>query len=134
MKSANVHLAVIDDNVQMGNMLRDFLVSQGYKVTLFDSAKSALREIRAQEANSRPRQTSISIVISDIAMPTMTGLDLLKILRAERPDIPMILITAFGSAGQGAEAITLGAAEYLVKPFKLAALERAIKYSAKVRR
>ncbi|MBI3535455.1 MAG: sigma-54-dependent Fis family transcriptional regulator, partial [Deltaproteobacteria bacterium] len=116
---------IVDDDTEMQSMLRDFLTTQGYQTSIYSSAIEALKNL-----SSKPND--VDIIISDIKMPQMDGLEFTSELKKILPEIPIILITAFGSIETAIEAMRKGAYHYIVKPFKLAEmsvnLERAFEY------
>ena len=69
---------------------------------------------------------SLILILSDVNMPGMSGLDMLPNMRAERPDVPVIMITAYGDAETRKKAIEGGAEGLLTKPFDFSALRQEI--------
>ena len=69
---------------------------------------------------------SLTLILSDINMPGMSGLDMLPKVRAERPDVPVIMITAYGDAETRSKAIERGAVGLLTKPIDFAVLRQEI--------
>ncbi len=112
------HVAVVDDDNEMRSMLEDYFRSQDYQVSSFSSAIEALEKLRPIDPPD--------VVVSDIRMPKMDGLEFTAKIKDKFPDTCVILITAFGSIETAVEAIRRGAYDYLIKPFKLAALEVVI--------
>jgi len=116
---------VVDDDAAMREMLLSLLEEHGL-------AAQAARS--AREAVERVRETEFDAVLSDIRMPERTGLELLGELRDVRPDLPVILMTAFGSIDSAVEAMRVGAFDYITKPFKrdevMVVLERAFSQRA----
>lgn len=105
-----VKILVIDDDPSIRNMLEIVLKKSGYDVTCTESGKSALEKLKKE---------TFDLIISDIKMPDITGIDLLKKIKTINPEIPVILITAFASANDAVEAMKLGAEDYVTKPFNL---------------
>jgi len=110
MLQIDVKILVIDDDPSIRNMLEIVLKKSGYDVTCTDSGKSALEKLKKE---------TFDLIISDIKMPDITGIELLKKIKAINPEIPVILITAFASANDAVEAMKLGAEDYVTKPFNL---------------
>ncbi len=102
---------IIDDDGDMRSLLRDFFSNQGFSVEAFGSASEALKLLE---------HSPVDVVISDIHMPEMDGLELTAQIQSLHPEIPVVLITAFGSIETAIEAMRRGAFHYIVKPFKLA--------------
>ncbi len=95
----------------MRSMLREFLTAEGYKVAEFVNPKAALESFGTQE--------SPDMVITDLNMPEMNGLDFIRTFKALSPATPIILITAFGTIETAVEAMRAGVFDYVIKPFKL---------------
>lgn len=106
MTDATVH--VIDDDDATRDSLRFLLASAGIAVQDHPSASAFLERSEGRE---------IGCVVTDIRMPDISGMDLLKQLRVSRPDVPVILITGHGDIALAVEAMKLGAADFLEKPF-----------------
>ncbi len=104
------HVLVIEDDVAYGEMIREALTHYGYDVTLAFSATSGLDIVKQQ---------SVDIVISDINMPGMTGIDLAKRLIHMYLDIPIVLITGFHDLSLVKKALHMGVSDYLIKPLKI---------------
>lgn len=139
MQQTDYHILVIDDDAAMRSMVADFLRGEGYQVSESGLASQALLKIergefstscQANDENASPR---LDLVISDLNMPEMTGLDFIEKFRNLAPDIPVILITAFGSIETAIEAIRKGAFDYTTKPFKLAEMSVTIARALKFR-
>ncbi len=132
------HILVIDDDPAMRSMVRDFLKSEGHKVSEASLASEALARITNGEftitSDSLRDATDkqLDLVISDLNMPEMSGIEFISKFRDLAPNIPIILITAFGTIETAIEAIRRGAFDYTTKPFKLAEMSvtvaRALKF------
>ncbi len=107
---------VVDDDEAMRIALRKLLVEEGYEVVDVDGAKSAQNLISLER---------FDLVISDIRMPEMNGIELLLFIKRTKP-IPVILITGFSELTETQEAYTLGADEFIPKPFKREELLEAV--------
>ncbi|MGO9358254.1 MAG: response regulator FixJ [Xanthobacteraceae bacterium] len=120
MPSGNVY--VIDDDPAMRDSLDFLLGSAGFRVTLFDSA---LRFLEALP------DLAFGCVLSDVRMPGLDGLELLKRLRSLRKQLPIIIMTGHGDIPLAVEAMKHGAIDFLEKPFEddrlIARIEEAIK-------
>src|SRR4051812_13559961 len=110
MKEPKGKIVIVDDDQEMRSLLNDFLTNQGYAVTTFPLALEALKALSPEGrlAANQP-DGDIDILISDIKMPQMDGLEFADKLREVRPEIPVILITAFGSIETAIEAMKRGA-------------------------
>ncbi len=108
---------VVDDDDEMRALLRRTLEFDGYEVTERDRGTHVLETLRG---------APFDLIILDKEMPGLTGLDLLPILRREFPQVPVVLVTAFGGRQIASSALRLGAASYLEKPFRLGQLRDVI--------
>jgi two-component system, NtrC family, response regulator PilR len=109
---------IVDDEKGMRDLLAIMLKSDGYRV---DAAESASR---ARELIGR---ASYDLVISDIAMPDGSGVDVLRTAKEAQPDTLVILITAYASTESAIEALKLGAYDYIIKPFDVEELRIVLK-------
>lgn len=133
MKGHKGHIVIIDDDREMQSLLKDFLSNSQFFCSTYSSAKEALAALKPGGTLSKEAEASeIDLIISDIKMPEMDGMEFVEQLKGVYPDIPVILITAFGSIGSAIDAIKKGAYDYIVKPFKLAEMSvtigRAVEY------
>jgi len=111
-------ILIVDDEKGMRDLLSIMLKNEGYKV---DAAESATR---ARDLISRG---TYDLVISDIAMPDGSGVDVLRTAREIQPDCIVILITAYASTESAIEALKLGAYDYIIKPFDVEELRIVLK-------
>jgi DNA-binding NtrC family response regulator len=114
-------ILIVDDDELIRKFLLDFFVDLKYEVVIAESGEDALRKFVPQ---------SFDIVISDLVMPDMNGIELLKELMAKDDQVLFFLITGYPTLETAVEAIRNGAYDYIVKPFNLEDLkikvERAI--------
>ncbi|MFK7915146.1 MAG: response regulator [Pseudomonadales bacterium] len=115
----NGQLIVVDDEVSVGNFIGEILSDNGFDVLVFSDSQSALTHIQQHHE-------SISMLITDQAMPVITGLELVQSVRKINAAIPVILITAFTGATDRAKLQALGIEGFLAKPFRIAELLSAI--------
>jgi DNA-binding NtrC family response regulator len=108
------HVLVVDDEPVQRQVLAGFLRKRGYQVTEVSGADAALG-IVARE--------TVDLVLSDIRMPGRSGAELLEEVRSLNPEVPMILMTAYGTIASAVDAMKRGAADYLTKPIDLDELE-----------
>jgi DNA-binding NtrC family response regulator len=104
-------ILLCDDEPNLRKVLGALLRQQGFEVHAESHGEAALAKVR-----SAPSGT-FDAVISDLRMPKLDGIGLLKALRQEDPNLPVILLTAHGSVDSAVEAVKLGAFDYLEKPF-----------------
>lgn len=120
----SVYILVVDDEPDVEALFRQQfrrdLKSGRFTMEFASSAQMALA--RAAEV----KDPSLILILSDINMPGMTGLEMLPKVRAERPDVPVIMITAYGDAETRRKAIENGAIGLLTKPIDFALLRLEI--------
>ncbi len=108
---------VVDDDSSLREFLEIFLAKEGYKVASAASGQEALEEVKRQ---------GFSLVITDVRMPGMDGVELLKGIKALDPGLPVVLITAFASLDAAVVAMKEGAWDYLTKPFRIEELREVV--------
>jgi len=113
---------VVDDERNMRMVVRMTLEEAGYRV---------LEAERADDAVTLVQDPDLDVVLSDLKMPGMSGEELISYCRRERPELPVIVMTAYGSIRSAIECIRAGAVNYVTKPFEPEDLELAV--SAAVR-
>lgn len=111
---------VVDDEENIRKVLTAALSKEGYNVLTAPNGHLALKKL-AEEP--------VDLMISDVVMPDMNGLDLLKKAREAHPDLPAVIITAYGAIPSAVDAMRNGALDYLTKPFDLDVLKRLVKVS-----
>ncbi|MGJ5204949.1 response regulator [Bradyrhizobium sp. HKCCYLR20261] len=120
----SVYILVVDDEPDVEPLFRQQfrrdLRSGRFQMEFAASAAAALQ--RADEL----RDASLVLILSDINMPGMSGLDMLPVVRARRPDVPVIMITAYGDVDTRKRALEHGAEGLLTKPIDFAVLRREI--------
>jgi two-component system NtrC family response regulator len=100
-------ILVVDDDKAFRVATRTLLGDEGYQVSLATNGEEALKLMEGEE---------FDLVLTDMVMGTMTGVDLLKRVKPRHPELPMIMVTGFGSISTAVEAMYHGAADYLTKP------------------
>lgn len=103
-------ILIVEDEAQMCDLLVSFFSDKGYKVAAVQNGEDAI---------SRLEEEDYALVITDIKLPGMSGLELLARLRLEWQDVAVIIMTAFSSISSAVEAMKLGAEDYIGKPFQL---------------
>ena len=117
MVTEPTEILVVDDEAEIREILRVALSSRNYRCVTAENGAAAFELLRR-----RP----FDIILSDIAMPEMDGMELLSKAKALRPEIKVILITGFGTLEWAKQAIRQGAFDYLEKPFELDDVRRAV--------
>ncbi|MDZ7373595.1 MAG: sigma-54 dependent transcriptional regulator [candidate division KSB1 bacterium] len=110
-------ILVVDDELQQAEVLAGFLRKRGFQVLVSGSAREALEKLRAH---------AIDLVLTDMRMPEMEGLELLRKGKEINPEVDFIVLTAFGSVENAVEAMKQGAIDYLTKPIDLDQLELVV--------
>ncbi|MCG6574577.1 sigma-54-dependent Fis family transcriptional regulator [Pseudomonas sp. AF32] len=108
-----IKVLLVEDDRALREALADTLVLAGHGYVAVGSAEDALQTVARETFN---------LVVSDVNMPGMDGHQLLGLLRARHPQLPVLLMTAHGAVERAVEAMRQGAADYLVKPFEPKAL------------
>jgi CheY-like chemotaxis protein len=120
----STHILVVDDELDVETMFRPHfrrdLRSGRFIMEFALSAPAALERVRAIA------DPSLILILSDINMPGMSGLEMLPKVRAERPNVPVIMITAYGDEDTRRHAIAQGATGLLTKPVDFALLRQEI--------
>ena len=118
-------ILVVDDDQNMCELIEADMQRRGFHVSWYTSAEEALRILKDEE---------FDVVLTDLEMPGMNGIELCDRIVSNRPDVPVIVITAFGSLETAVEAIRAGAYDFVSKPVEMdilaLTLERALKHHA----
>ena len=125
--SAGPRLLVAEDDEAMRDLIVTQLRHDGYEVIEASDGAQLLDHIGAVTAEDGGGPTAIAMIISDLRMPGLSGLDLLAALRCAEWQTPVVLITAFASEETHAEARDLGALCVLDKPFPLERLRAIVR-------
>ncbi|MEW5884423.1 MAG: sigma-54 dependent transcriptional regulator [Armatimonadota bacterium] len=112
------HILVVDDEQNIRKILKAAFERENYRVTAAEDGAGALKAIQNDE--------TIDVVLTDVLMPGMTGVELLSQIRERRDDLPVLIMTAYGTIPQAVEAIRAGASDYITKPFDLDNLKRIV--------
>ncbi len=116
-------ILIVDDKEMMRDSLSLAITRAGHKAVTTEDPTDAVALVRQH----RP-----ACVITDLKMPKMDGIELLGKIRAEQPDVPVVLMTAFATISTAVQAMRLGAFDYVQKPFEsdeiLVVVERAIEH------
>lgn len=113
-------ILVVDDEQSMCDFMEIMLTREGYKVDKADCGKAAAKLCKSN---------SYDLIIADLMMPGMTGLELLKEVKQENEAVDFIVMTAFASVDTAIEAMKQGAMDYITKPFKVDEIKLVIEKS-----
>ena len=111
-------ILIVEDDHELREALADTLELDGFKVETATDVNVALALVENQD---------IGLVISDVQMEPLDGIDLLSRLKALHPELPVVLMTGYGTIQKAVEAMHLGASHYLVKPFAPSTLVETVK-------
>lgn len=112
----SIQSVIVDDDKTIGEILKDLVAREHISVEVFDDGHEAIEFIKKQP---------VDIVITDLMMPRVGGLEVLRFAKRMNPDSVVIIITGHASLETAIEAIRKGAYDYLKKPFKLQEMEIA---------
>src|SRR5256714_14341276 len=102
------NLLIVDDELSMRQFLTHLLQRDGHSIRVAENGRKAMALLRSQPAD---------VIISDVKMPDMGGIELLRAARELQPDIEVIMMTAFANEATAHEAFLLGAFDFVHKPF-----------------
>lgn len=117
-------ILVVEDEDSVRSLLLRMFAREG--LTAFSAANGI-------DALALLREQTFGVVLSDINMPKLNGLELLQIIRETYPDIPVIIVTAYGDLDHAIAAMRLGASDYVVKPFDLSQVMTAVRQAQRLR-
>ncbi len=111
-------IMIIEDDEEMRSLLRDFLREEGFEADSVGNGVDAIRILSNDH---------FDLVITDIRMPGLTGLDILPRIKKMKPEMPIIVMTAYGSEDVRRRSLERGATTYLEKPIHLSKLRTVIR-------
>lgn len=109
-------ILVVDDEPVICEQLQRLYTYGAYEVVVTSTAEGALERMAEQV---------IDLVVTDIRLPGMSGVELTKRIQETYPDVPVIIITGFADVGTAVEVLKLGASDYIIKPFSVAAIQES---------
>ncbi len=115
-------ILVVDDEANLRKVLAAILRKDGYEVAVAEDGEQAMAEFEKNGAD---------VIISDLVMPKLGGMDILHKVRSQRSNVPVIIITAHGTVDSAVEAIKLGAFDYITKPFEHAEIRAVVAKAAR---
>jgi DNA-binding NtrC family response regulator len=116
--TASCEILVVDDDAELAETLRDFLRQEGYSAEVAQSAPEAL--------NFQQQHPDMAIALVDLMMPITDGLALMEQLHARNHELPVVIMTGYGTIETAVEAIKRGAEDYLTKPFDREAVRKKV--------
>lgn len=119
------NILVVDDEELIVDLLGDYFRSLGYEVAVAFSAEEAIEKLN--------NGNDFNLVLSDINLPGKSGLELLKIIRETKDDLPVVLLTGLKTIDNAISAVKSGASDYITKPFELGSVKKVVEKILKVR-
>lgn len=111
-------ILIIEDNLRVSSLMKRGLESQGYEIYISEDAEDALVMVE---------RISFNLIITDIMLPQMNGIELSKLIKQKHPELPIIMLTALGTIDEKIEGFDAGADDYMVKPFEIRELYARVK-------
>ncbi|MFH2050838.1 MAG: sigma-54 dependent transcriptional regulator [bacterium] len=111
-------ILIVDDEATIRESLQEALVAADYDVTTADTGEAALAKCHGE---------SFDLVITDLRLPGVSGLDILKALRNQGDQVPVIMMTAYGDVDTAVSAMRDGAYDFIPKPFKLGVIKKQVR-------
>ncbi|TET10182.1 sigma-54-dependent Fis family transcriptional regulator [Candidatus Aerophobetes bacterium] len=115
---AGEKILVVDDEKAMRNLCYQILDEEGYEVSLAEDGKEAVNKVLRED---------FAVAIVDIKMPGMDGMEVLRFIKKHKSHTEVIMITGYGTIKTAVEAMKLGAADYITKPFNIEQLTMVVK-------
>lgn len=113
----NENMLIVDDEVEVGKVVKSLLTSLGFNADFVESANSAMEQLRNGD---------YSFLITDINMPDMNGIELIKMVSGENPAISIIAMTGYDKDYTYMDVINAGASDFIAKPFRIDEIEAKI--------
>jgi DNA-binding NtrC family response regulator len=121
MTNLPARILLIEDDPAIATTLRRVLMGEGYAVVIQTTGEGGLAAAREQDGSS------FDIVVTDLKLPGVSGLELVRELHPAHPRLPILMMTAHGTTESAIEAIQAGAFDYIVKPFEIPELLKLVK-------
>lgn len=115
--ASRVRIAVVDDEEVMRRLVTEVLTGQGYQVFTFSNPLEALEQVKKE---------NFDLILTDLKMPEMDGMELIKSAHKVNPDIGAIFMTGYASLSSAREAVKEGAYDYILKPFDLEEVRKSV--------
>lgn len=122
IRNSRIRILIVDDENIVLSLVRDALEDEDYDVETAARGAEALKVIESKEIN---------LIVTDIRMPDINGIDLVKRARVVQPDVGAIFMTGYANLNSAKNAIKQGALDYILKPFELDEIRRAVKSAVK---
>ena len=110
-------ILLVEDEIEILDAITEYLEREGYAVTRAVDGEEALRRVESE----RP-----DLVLLDVGLPGLSGLDVLQRLRQDHPRVPVVMLTGLDDEAQARRTLQMGAVDYIRKPFDLGHLNRVV--------
>ncbi|HWO57357.1 MAG TPA: sigma-54 dependent transcriptional regulator [bacterium] len=117
MTQRHLRIVLVDDDPEIAQAVVNYLAPEKYHIRVIGDGALVMTAVREEAPD---------VVILDVHLPSMSGLEILRQIKAETPQTPVIIVSGYVSTDNAIEAMRQGAFEYLTKPFRLAELERVL--------
>jgi DNA-binding NtrC family response regulator len=112
------NILIVEDEPRMRRLLEISLGEEGHTVQTVDDAETGLKALR---------KDAVDLILTDLKLPGMNGLDFLEQAKELNPSVPVVVMTAYGSVETAVEAMKAGASDYVLKPFTMAEMKLVVK-------
>ena len=119
----SLNVLVVDDEPDVRDLLVEYFRDRGHDVTSLADGRSAIAELERNPSK-------YALVVSDLQLPNVDGLGVLKAARALNPSLTVIIVTGYASLDTAVQAVRLGAYDYLTKPFSLGQIDVIVQRAA----
>ncbi|MFC1943432.1 response regulator [Chloroflexota bacterium] len=124
MPTKQAAVLVVDDEPSIAGLLSEDLIEEGYNCITAATGEDALRRLS---------KSNFDAILLDLKLPGISGMDVLKEVKSNRPEIAIIVVTSAGDAQTAVEAMKIGAVDYITKPFDLERINSSIEAALKTR-
>jgi DNA-binding NtrC family response regulator len=121
----NYRVLVVDDELLIRDLLYDFFTSQGWDIVLADGGPKAIEFLKNQK---------FDVILTDLKMPDIDGLDLTGRIRSLYGDLPVVIMTGYPSLDSALEALRFKVDDYIIKPFNVNQLFKTVKKVVELKR
>ncbi len=118
-------ILVVDDELLIRDLLYDFFTNQGWEISIAEDGQKAIDFLKNREYD---------IILTDLKMPDMNGMDLTGRIRSLHSDLPVIIMTGYPSLDSALEALRFKVDDYIIKPFNVNQLFKVVKKVVDTRR
>jgi DNA-binding response OmpR family regulator len=117
-------ILVVDDEPSVVDLLSEDLVEEGY---------DCITSVTGEDALKKLSKSNFNVILLDLRLPGISGMDILKEVKSNHPEMAVIVLTSVGDAQTAVEAMKIGAVDYIIKPFELERLNSSIEVALKTK-